>query len=189
MNYNHLYFKASFLFSIRQVLKKVDNFWFPATSLAWKITKMIVLYFSNIKSSIRHIVTVLAKSAQPFPEINQNRQKINQNCHLGTSTLFLIFVYCSAMMQLTMRLCLVNTDRYTNNLRLKSFVFQIGPGLVRLRMQTPIGPFLFSQSVTPIGPLLQKVTHRLYSPTYNAFAAYPLILSEGKMVRMTNNIS
>ncbi|XP_059054981.1 cholesterol 7-desaturase nvd [Achroia grisella] len=47
-------------------------------------------------------------------------------------------------------------------------ITQIGPGHVRLYVQTPVGPILVSQSVTPIGPLLQKVVHRLYSPIYNA---------------------
>ncbi|KAJ2941908.1 hypothetical protein O0L34_g10723 [Tuta absoluta] len=47
-------------------------------------------------------------------------------------------------------------------------VTQIGPGHVRLHLNTPLGPILVSQSVTPIAPLQQRVVHRIFSPFYNA---------------------
>ncbi|KAJ2941910.1 hypothetical protein O0L34_g10724 [Tuta absoluta] len=47
-------------------------------------------------------------------------------------------------------------------------VTQIGPGHVRLQLNTTLGPVLISQSVTPIAPLQQRVVNRIYSPAYNA---------------------
>ncbi|KAH9637566.1 hypothetical protein HF086_014206 [Spodoptera exigua] len=60
-------------------------------------------------------------------------------------------------------------------------VTQIGPGHVRLFLSTPVGPILVSQSVTPIGPNLQKVIHRMFSPTYNAPFAALSVKAEGAM--------
>ncbi|XP_063899359.1 cholesterol 7-desaturase nvd [Helicoverpa armigera] len=60
-------------------------------------------------------------------------------------------------------------------------VTQIGPGHVRLFMQSPVGPILVSQSVTPLAPSLQRVVHRMYSPTHNAPLAALLVKSEGAM--------
>ncbi|XP_060808381.1 cholesterol 7-desaturase nvd [Amyelois transitella] len=60
-------------------------------------------------------------------------------------------------------------------------VTQIGPGHVRLRMSTPIGPVLVSQSVTPLGPLMQKVVHRFYSPPHIAPFSSILVKSEAYM--------
>ncbi|XP_049884446.1 cholesterol 7-desaturase nvd [Pectinophora gossypiella] len=57
-------------------------------------------------------------------------------------------------------------------------VTQIGPGHVRLKLQTSFGPVLISQSVTPIGPLQQKVVHRVFSPNYNAPLGYILNRAE-----------
>ncbi|XP_022832212.1 cholesterol 7-desaturase [Spodoptera litura] len=60
-------------------------------------------------------------------------------------------------------------------------VTQIGPGHVRLFLSTPVGPILVSQSVTPLGPNLQKVIHRMFSPTYNAPFAALSVKAEGAM--------
>ncbi|XP_028170462.1 cholesterol 7-desaturase-like [Ostrinia furnacalis] len=60
-------------------------------------------------------------------------------------------------------------------------VQQIGPGFVRLFLKTPLGPLLVSQSVTPLGPLLQKVIHRVFSPAYNAPWAALVVYNEAYM--------
>ncbi|XP_053622397.1 cholesterol 7-desaturase nvd [Plodia interpunctella] len=60
-------------------------------------------------------------------------------------------------------------------------VTQIGPGHVRLRLATPIGPVLVSQSVTPVGPLTQRVIHRFFSPPHIAPLAPTLVKSEAYM--------
>ncbi|XP_076666871.1 cholesterol 7-desaturase nvd isoform X1 [Andrena cerasifolii] len=49
-------------------------------------------------------------------------------------------------------------------LRLDVHVQQIGPGYVELLMETYLGPICIFQTVTPMEPLLQKVTHLVYSP-------------------------
>lgn len=53
---------------------------------------------------------------------------------------------------------------------------QIGPGLVHLHLDTSLGRGVLVQTVTPLGPLLQRVTHHLYSaPTFVApFAKFVL---------------
>ncbi|XP_028041596.1 cholesterol 7-desaturase [Bombyx mandarina] len=60
-------------------------------------------------------------------------------------------------------------------------VTQIGPGHVRLFLKTSVGPFYIAQSVTPLGPLLQKVIHRVYSPAYNAPVGAFLVRCEAYM--------
>ncbi|CAH0404135.1 unnamed protein product [Chilo suppressalis] len=60
-------------------------------------------------------------------------------------------------------------------------VTQYGPGHVRLLLSTSFGPLLVSQSVTPIGPLLQKVVHRIYSPWYNALLGAIMVKTEAYM--------
>ncbi|CAH0730904.1 unnamed protein product, partial [Brenthis ino] len=57
-------------------------------------------------------------------------------------------------------------------------VHQIGPAHVRLRFHSPIGPVTIIQSVTPLGPLLQKVVHRFYTPWYNAVLGTAMVLME-----------
>ncbi|XP_026748070.1 cholesterol 7-desaturase [Trichoplusia ni] len=59
-------------------------------------------------------------------------------------------------------------------------ITQIGPGHVRLLLKSPVGPILVSQSVTPLGPLQQKVVHRMFSPTKNAIFAMLLVNYEAK---------
>ncbi|XP_063391869.1 cholesterol 7-desaturase nvd [Cydia fagiglandana] len=58
---------------------------------------------------------------------------------------------------------------------------QMGPGHVRLRIDTGFGPLLISQSVTPMGPLLQRVVHRMFSPAYNAPIVAGFIWGESYM--------
>ncbi|KAJ0184324.1 hypothetical protein K1T71_000747 [Dendrolimus kikuchii] len=68
-------------------------------------------------------------------------------------------------------------------LHLNVNITQIGPGHVRLLIHSPLGPVLVVQSVTPLGPLLQKVVHRMYSPAYNALFGAFMVFSEAAMVR------
>lgn len=58
---------------------------------------------------------------------------------------------------------------------------QIGPGHVRLRLKTPFGTVLVSQSLTPLSGLQQKVVHRFYSPAYNAPVAAIFVIGESYM--------
>ncbi|GFS09566.1 chlorophyllide a oxygenase [Elysia marginata] len=43
---------------------------------------------------------------------------------------------------------------------------QIGPGIVYLYFESVLGPGVYLQHVTPMGPLHQKVTHNIYVNTY-----------------------
>ncbi|KAG6461500.1 hypothetical protein O3G_MSEX012668 [Manduca sexta] len=60
-------------------------------------------------------------------------------------------------------------------------VIQNGPGQVKLLVDTAVGQIYVMQSVTPLGPLLQKVVHRMYSPVYNAPVASFFVKYEGVM--------
>ncbi|XP_038220340.1 cholesterol 7-desaturase nvd-like [Zerene cesonia] len=57
-------------------------------------------------------------------------------------------------------------------------VDQIGPAHVRLTFNSIIGPMVVVQTVTPLGPMLQRVVHRVYSPTWNAILVSPVALVE-----------
>ncbi|KAL6060351.1 cholesterol 7-desaturase, variant 2 [Balamuthia mandrillaris] len=50
---------------------------------------------------------------------------------------------------------------------------QIGPGLVQLHFATPVGTAVICQSVTPLAPTLQRVTH---ASTFSCFLISPLFL-------------
>ncbi|XP_076750250.1 cholesterol 7-desaturase nvd [Xylocopa sonorina] len=57
-------------------------------------------------------------------------------------------------------------------------VQQIGPGYVELMMHTSLGSMCIFQTVTPMEPLLQKVTHVMYSPPVLGPYASMLFLGE-----------
>ncbi|CAK1553251.1 unnamed protein product [Leptosia nina] len=59
-------------------------------------------------------------------------------------------------------------------------VKQIGPSHVRLLFTSIFGETAVLQSVTPIGPMLQKVVHRIYTPTSNAIAGALLVYAEAR---------
>ena len=42
-------------------------------------------------------------------------------------------------------------------------MLKIGPGIVHLEFDTPLGRGVLFHTVTPIEPLLQKVSHRFYT--------------------------
>ncbi|XP_020286702.1 cholesterol 7-desaturase [Pseudomyrmex gracilis] len=64
---------------------------------------------------------------------------------------------------LQMHHSLVLLDRFTV-LELDVRVEQIGPGYVELQISTFFGPMYILQTVTPLEPLLQRVTHLIYAP-------------------------
>ncbi|XP_018052830.1 PREDICTED: cholesterol 7-desaturase-like [Atta colombica] len=55
---------------------------------------------------------------------------------------------------------------------------QIGPSYVELMINTSIGPMYILQTVTPIEPLLQRVTHQIFSPPLLAPYANLIFLGE-----------
>jgi len=62
--------------------------------------------------------------------------------------------------------------------------FQIGPGIVHFSFKTPLGPVFAIQTVTPLEPLLQRVTHYMYSsPWTPPPRRQELLLCHGGAVR------
>ncbi|XP_011869798.1 PREDICTED: cholesterol desaturase daf-36 [Vollenhovia emeryi] len=57
-------------------------------------------------------------------------------------------------------------------------VEQIGPSYVELLLNTSLGPMCILQTVTPIEPLLQRVTHQIFSPPLLAPYANLVFLGE-----------
>ncbi|EGI69506.1 3-chlorobenzoate-3,4-dioxygenase oxygenase subunit [Acromyrmex echinatior] len=55
---------------------------------------------------------------------------------------------------------------------------QIGPSYVELMINTSIGPMYILQTVTPVEPLLQRVTHQIFSPPLLAPYANLIFLGE-----------
>jgi cholesterol 7-dehydrogenase len=45
-------------------------------------------------------------------------------------------------------------------------VDQVGPSQVFLCMQTPVGPFVVHETITPVAPLRQRALHAIYAPWY-----------------------
>lgn len=60
---------------------------------------------------------------------------------------------------------------------------QMGPGLVRLNLTSSFGNFLIIQTVTPIAPLLQRVTHRVFASRQLFLHSKILVYAETVMVR------
>ncbi|XP_050677266.1 cholesterol 7-desaturase nvd [Leptidea sinapis] len=61
---------------------------------------------------------------------------------------------------------------------IRFIVFQIGPAQVRLFFNSKLGPMVVYQSITPIGPMLLKVVHRVYSPSYIALFGVVMVYGE-----------
>ena len=78
---------------------------------------------------------------------------------------------------MTLRHRLVLFERF-EFLQLDVSVQQIGPGYVELMMESYLGTVCIFQTVTPMEPLLQKVTHLLYSPPLLSPYASMLFLAE-----------
>ncbi|XP_059475988.1 cholesterol 7-desaturase nvd 1 [Neocloeon triangulifer] len=61
---------------------------------------------------------------------------------------------------------------------------QIGPGYVELSIDTTFGKAVILQSVTPVGPMLQRVIHRMYAaPSMPAPFATVIMLGEAIMFK------
>lgn len=72
---------------------------------------------------------------------------------------------------------LVLLERFTL-LGIRVNVEQIGPGYVELLIDTSFGSMCILQTVTPIEPLLQRVTHQIFSPFLLAPYAKLIFLGE-----------
>lgn len=72
---------------------------------------------------------------------------------------------------------LILFERFTI-LGLNVSVEQIGPGYVELMLNTSFGPMCILQTVTPLEPLLQRVTHQIFAPPLLAPYASLLFLGE-----------
>lgn len=72
---------------------------------------------------------------------------------------------------------LILFERFTL-LGLNVNVEQIGPGYVELMINTSFGPLCILQTVTPLEPLLQRVTHQIFSPPLLAPYASLVFLGE-----------
>lgn len=59
----------------------------------------------------------------------------------------------------------------------------MGPGLVRLNLTSSFGNFLILQTVTPIAPLLQRVTHRVFAARQLFLHSKILVYAETVMVK------
>ncbi|XP_045526449.1 cholesterol 7-desaturase nvd isoform X2 [Pieris brassicae] len=79
-----------------------------------------------------------------------------------------------AQMSIDQNYMILKCNAFPFDLRVK----QIGPAHVRLHFNCIFGEAYVIQSVTPVGPMLQKVVHRIYSPTYNAIFGAILVLAE-----------
>nr|XP_012145155.1 PREDICTED: cholesterol desaturase daf-36 [Megachile rotundata] len=78
---------------------------------------------------------------------------------------------------MTLRHHLILFDKF-KVLKLDVNVQQIGPGYVELFMESVLGTVCIFQTVTPMEPLLQKVTHLLFSPPLISPYASILFLAE-----------
>lgn len=83
-----------------------------------------------------------------------------------------------AGLQMCHKLVLLN--RF-NVLEIDVLAEQIGPSYVELIINTSLGPMCILQTVTPIEPLLQRVTHQVFSPLLLAPYANLIFLGECMM--------
>lgn len=58
---------------------------------------------------------------------------------------------------------------------------QIGPAIVELYVRTALGPITIVQTVLPLGPLLQRVIHRMYCPLHVLPLAKFIMIGESVM--------
>lgn len=81
---------------------------------------------------------------------------------------------------------LVLLDRFTV-LDLDVHVEQIGPGYVELLISTSLGPMCILQTVTPLEPLLQRVTHLIFSPPL--LAPYTNLIFLGECLQFERDVA
>jgi cholesterol 7-desaturase len=74
---------------------------------------------------------------------------------------------------------------------MKVKVKQIGPGYVLLFAESSFGKMIFLQTLTPVEPLIQKMSHYFYAPRKLAWLAKFTILAESinvcEFLRFLNN--
>lgn len=63
-------------------------------------------------------------------------------------------------------------------LEVKVTAHQIGPGIVLFKIETFFGVIIFLQTVTPLGPLTQKLSHFFYGPPLLAWFIKFIIWAE-----------
>lgn len=63
-------------------------------------------------------------------------------------------------------------------LKLQVTAEQIGPAYVELTVNSSLGPMFIIQTVTPMEPFVQRVTHSLYSAPLNALLGKMVFLGE-----------
>lgn len=78
---------------------------------------------------------------------------------------------------LLLRHSLILLERFTV-FAVNVHVEQIGPGYVELLFDTSLGSMCILQTVTPIEPMLQRVTHQIFSPPLLAPYANLIFLAE-----------
>jgi cholesterol 7-dehydrogenase len=54
---------------------------------------------------------------------------------------------------------------YVPGTRIDVDITQVGPGMVHLHFATPFGKVMLIETVTPVQPLLQRITHQVFSGT------------------------
>lgn len=87
-----------------------------------------------------------------------------------------------AHMRLNHKLALFNK---WNMLHFEVRADQIGPAYVELYVRSPFGPITIVQTVLPLGPMLQRVIHRMYCPLYLVPFAKFIMMGESIMVSAT----
>ncbi|XP_057341209.1 cholesterol 7-desaturase nvd 1-like [Microplitis mediator] len=96
---------------------------------------------------------------------NDNQQTVNVKLHINNNDNNNNNSSNSKKHRATINLChnLIFFNKWSI-INLNINVEQIGPGYVELFVDTTFGPMYVIQTVTPLEPLLQRVTHYIYSP-------------------------
>ncbi|XP_068627290.1 cholesterol 7-desaturase nvd [Battus philenor] len=116
-----------------------------------------------------HSTSLLTSIGEKFPALHDIIGR-----HIWTATWSRDKDEHVATVDIVQKYLIMKFDAFPTKVKVK----QIGPGHVRLRFDCPLGPVLISQSVTPMGALLQKVVNRIFSPAYNAPLAAFMVLAE-----------
>jgi cholesterol 7-desaturase len=62
--------------------------------------------------------------------------------------------------------------------KIEAKVKQLGPGYVLLLIESSLGSMVFLQTLTPIEPMVQKLSHYFYGPRYLAWFAKFSVIAE-----------
>lgn len=71
-------------------------------------------------------------------------------------------------------------------LHLKVQARQLGPGCVEIHLQSSFGPMFIVQTVTPVQPLIHRVTHSMYAPRY--MSPYSKIVLIGESIMFERDV-